>query len=457
LNGRGQLMPVGMAAHIAQQVARGLHYAHQLTDEDGVALGVIHRDVSPTNVMLLRTGEVKILDFGVAKAERVLKQGATVAGKVKGKLSYMAPEQHSGKQVDQRADVFAAGVMLWEMLTGELLFSGAKGGERSRKMMRNDVPAPSAFRSKLPPELDAIVMRCLKLRPDDRYPTAGALADDLGAYVRSTMFDPGDLVTLVKDYAVEAPLEAGRAPAANAPMVIDSHAILTREDDHADSDLDLMSAATARERVRPILLPAAGAATVGEAALAGEVVPDLSAKAVVEAAVEVAVDVDSTAVGETTAVVVEARADGEATAKARVGQVPPVGAQPLDGAASPREEPPLAEAVSTARAWTVRRWWPAGVALAAAVGLAVTMAPRRPAPLVPGEAAVRPHTEIEPVVSPPAVADEAPPPEPRALPPPEAPPPRPPRPAPVRRRAHPPEPRPDSPRADPELKLIDPF
>src|SRR5439155_15947630 len=132
----------------AQQVARGLHYAHELTDDAGAPLGVIHRDVSPTNVMLLRTGEVKILDFGVAKAERSLKQGATVVGKVKGKLAYMAPEQHSGKAIDLRADVFATGVMLWEMLTGELLFWGAKGGERSRRMMRGEVPAPSTMRTK---------------------------------------------------------------------------------------------------------------------------------------------------------------------------------------------------------------------------------------------------------------------------------------------------------------------
>ena len=259
LHARGLLMPVNMAAHIARQVARGLHYAHNLTDEQGVGLGVIHRDVSPTNIMLLRTGEVKILDFGVAKAERALKQGATVVGKVKGKLSYMAPEQHSGKAVDQRADVFALGVMLWEMLTGELLFSGDKGGERSRKLMRGEVAAPSVLRSKVSPALDAIVLKCLKVKPEDRFPSAGALADELGAFVRPSLFDPIELAALITDQPTEDDQRepSSEAAAPSAPVVVDSHAVLTREEapvEHTDDAL--MAATTARERMRPVLLPA---------------------------------------------------------------------------------------------------------------------------------------------------------------------------------------------------------
>jgi eukaryotic-like serine/threonine-protein kinase len=254
LHARGLLMPINMAAHISRQVARGLHYAHNLTDDFGVALGVIHRDVSPTNVMLLRTGEVKILDFGVAKAERALKQGATVVGKVKGKLSYMAPEQHSGKAVDQRADVFALGVMLWEMLTGELLFAGASGGERSRKMMRGQVPAPSTLRPKVSPALDAIVMRCLQLQPEDRFPSAGALADELGAFVRPSLFDPMELAALLADQPAEEESVTAREEREPSPLVMDSHAILTREDARAEQLDDLlMSATTSRERIRPIM------------------------------------------------------------------------------------------------------------------------------------------------------------------------------------------------------------
>jgi serine/threonine-protein kinase len=258
LHDKGLLMPINMAAHIARQVARALHYAHHLTGDDGAELGVIHRDVSPTNVMLLRTGEVKLLDFGVAKADQTLKQGATVVGKVKGKLSYMAPEQHSGKAVDLRADIFSLGVMLWEMLTGQLLFSGERGGERSRKAMRGEVPAPSTLRSKVTPALDAIVLCCLKVKPEDRFPSAGALADALGDFVRPSLFDPTELAALVTDYPGDDPDEpSSEAARPEAVQAVDSHAILTREDARGEHTDDLlMAATTARERVRPILVTA---------------------------------------------------------------------------------------------------------------------------------------------------------------------------------------------------------
>jgi serine/threonine-protein kinase len=209
--------------------------------------------------MLLRTGEVKLLDFGVAKADRTLKQGATVVGKVKGKLSYMSPEQHAGKLVDLRADVFSLGVMLWEMLAGQPLFSGDRGTERSRKMMRGEVPAPSTLRVKVTPALDAIVLRCLKVQPDDRYPSAGSLADALGDFVRPSLFDPTELAALVTDY----PAHDGREPASesDASPAAESHAVLTREDSQGEQTDDvLMAATTARERLHPALLPAPAAA-----------------------------------------------------------------------------------------------------------------------------------------------------------------------------------------------------
>jgi serine/threonine-protein kinase len=356
LHARGLLMPVSMSAHVAQQVARGLHYAHKLTDDAGVPLGVIHRDVSPSNVMLLRTGEVKILDFGVAKADSALKQGDTVVGKVKGKLSYMAPEQHSGKAIDQRADVFSLGVMLWEMLTGELLFGGAKGGERSRRMMRDEVPAPSTLRSKVPPELDAIVLRCLKLKPDDRYPSAGALAEELGAFVRTSLFDPAELAALVSDHPENETPEAS-AESSGTPVVVDSHAILTREDPLAQLDLDLMAAATRRERRRSFLNLRATPANQGA----------------------------------------HPEADGD------VAPAPPP---------SPTLAPP-----ATAR---VRRFWPALVVLAAGVALALWFVPQRDATTVVTSSAaprragaqITPVPDVERTPDPPAPADPPAPPRP---------------------------------------------
>jgi serine/threonine-protein kinase len=132
--------------------------------------------------MLMRTGEVKILDFGVAKAERVLKEGATVVGKIKGKLSYMAPEQLSAsKEVDFRADIFSLGCVLWEMLTGEPLFSGHDGGTRSRRLFRGQVPLPSHIRPVLPPKVDGIVLRCCSTCRERATPAA-ALAEELARW-----------------------------------------------------------------------------------------------------------------------------------------------------------------------------------------------------------------------------------------------------------------------------------
>jgi serine/threonine-protein kinase len=166
----------------------------------------------------------------------------------------MAPEQHSGKAVDQRADVFALGVMLWEMLTGDLLFSGKKGGERSRRLMRGEVATPSSVRAKVPPELDAIVMRCLRLRPDERYATAGMLAAELGAFVRGSLFDPAELAALVSDHAPEAepPTVASELVGRDPKALHESHALVTREDMRGErSDLELMNATTTRDRRPP--------------------------------------------------------------------------------------------------------------------------------------------------------------------------------------------------------------
>jgi serine/threonine-protein kinase len=264
LNARERLMAPAMATYIAQQVARGLHYAHALTDAEGRPLGVIHRDISPSNIMLLRTGEVKILDFGVAKAERALKEGATVVGKVKGKLSYMSPEQHSGDAIDQRADVFSVGVILWEMLTGEMLFGGPERRERSKRLLRGEPPPPSEVRRELPVALDAIVLKCLQLAPEDRYATAGELADDLGTAVRQALFDANDLVRLLNDVCgefeqdatvVESAAAAAPAPPAlhtPPPVGITPRRVVTRE--FGASQADEAATANFKRREPPTAL-----------------------------------------------------------------------------------------------------------------------------------------------------------------------------------------------------------
>jgi serine/threonine protein kinase len=210
---RDRLMRPALAAHVIQQVALGLHHAHTARDEDGRPLGVIHRDMSPTNVMLVRTGEVKILDFGVAKADAGLKQGATTVGRVKGKLPYMSPEQHSGRPLDARADLFSVGVMFWEMLTGEILLSEAAGRERTRRVMAGEAPPPSELRPEVPPALDAIVLRCLDPMPDGRYPSAAALAEAVAQAVGIDRFDAAELSHLVEEVSGDPDTPPGSASA----------------------------------------------------------------------------------------------------------------------------------------------------------------------------------------------------------------------------------------------------
>src|SRR5262245_10883452 len=151
-------VPSGLAAFIAQQVALALGYAHTLRGSNGQPLGIVHRDVTPSNIMLLHAGGVKVLDFGIAKATAAAESFRT-SGKVKGKFSYLAPEQARSEEVDARADLFTLGVTLWEMLTGRRLFADANELETLRNVLQKPVPAPSTLRPGIPPELDRVVLK----------------------------------------------------------------------------------------------------------------------------------------------------------------------------------------------------------------------------------------------------------------------------------------------------------
>lgn len=164
---KGISLGIGHAMQIAIEVCRGLHHAHTLTDDAGRPLGIVHRDISPHNVLLSRAGEVKVTDFGIAKASA--RATHTGTGVVKGKLAYMAPEQAHSRPLDHRVDQFATGIVLWEMLTGERLFSGADEVTVLRKVMTCEVPKPSELRDGLPPSLEEIVMRALSEDPDARF------------------------------------------------------------------------------------------------------------------------------------------------------------------------------------------------------------------------------------------------------------------------------------------------
>ncbi len=180
----------GLAAFIAQQAASGLHHAHTLVDGNGQLVRIVHRDVTPSNIMLLRSGGVKILDFGIAKdvGQEEAEIVETEAGQVKGKLAYLAPEQVRNLPLDGRADLFALGVVLWEMLTGQRLFSADSEFQTMRNVLTQPVPLPSSVRPGVSPALDAIVARALERDRVRRYLTAADMAADLEQVVHSERF-----------------------------------------------------------------------------------------------------------------------------------------------------------------------------------------------------------------------------------------------------------------------------
>jgi len=186
-----------LVAYIGREICRALGYAHGLTDERGQLLGMIHRDVSPSNVMLSYEGAVKLLDFGIAKALSDAPDPAR-GGTLKGKYAYMAPEQTEGENVDRRIDIFAAGIVLHEVLTGRRLFKGQNDMQTIERVRSCQVRPPSASNPACPPLLDAILLRALARDPDDRFQTADEMADALDEVVHDAHFTPQQLALALR-------------------------------------------------------------------------------------------------------------------------------------------------------------------------------------------------------------------------------------------------------------------
>jgi serine/threonine protein kinase len=214
-----QRIPVPHAVYIAARIAEGLHFAHTLIGPDRRQLNIVNRDVSPSNVRLSYDGDVKLLDFGIAQA---LVKFTSEIGILKGKFSYMSPEQIRGMPLDARTDVFSAGIILHEMLTTEKLFRGDTEFALMEKVRKAEVPAPSDFNRRVTAELDAICLKALARDVADRYQSAAQLAADLDALISGYRFDPKELRQFMrqlfrKEYAKEVEdtqmsLDASLAP-----------------------------------------------------------------------------------------------------------------------------------------------------------------------------------------------------------------------------------------------------
>lgn len=170
-------VPFRVATYISQKVCSALDYAHKAKDADGKSMDLVHRDVSPQNVIISTNGEVKLVDFGIAKA--VSKASHTQSGALKGKLLYMSPEQAWGKDIDGRADIFALGVVFWELLTGRKLFYGDSEMSILEKVREAVVEPVSKYREDVPEELERIVLKSLEKDPHKRYRTCKAMLADL--------------------------------------------------------------------------------------------------------------------------------------------------------------------------------------------------------------------------------------------------------------------------------------
>jgi len=193
---RGVRLRYDMIAWVGARVAEGLHYAHELEDEQGRPLDIVHRDVNATNIFVTYDGTIKIIDFGLAKAAN--RASKTAAGIIKGKVAYMSPEQAVGAPIDRRTDVFALGTTLWELACDRRLFKHADEVETLKRVHAAEVPNPLEIVDGFPPALWRVLERALARDKERRYATAGALAHDLDAFAAGAV-DPGVVAAVMQE------------------------------------------------------------------------------------------------------------------------------------------------------------------------------------------------------------------------------------------------------------------
>ncbi|MBX3251806.1 MAG: serine/threonine protein kinase [Myxococcales bacterium] len=208
----GRRLNPWLSAWIVARVAEGLHAAHELRGDEGELLGVVHRDISPQNILLSHDGDVKLADFGIAKAKGRAER--TREGEIRGKIRYLAPEQVVGGPQDRRVDVFALGVVLWEMLTQRRLYAGLDQNELLEAVKDPRAERPSRYQPGIPPGLEGIVLNTIGRAPEDRPQTADVLVHELDELLRGAPADfdgRAALTALMRDVLGSQLLEALRA------------------------------------------------------------------------------------------------------------------------------------------------------------------------------------------------------------------------------------------------------
>jgi len=228
---RREIMPTAMAVFVASKICEGMDYAHRKKDARGQELHIIHRDVSPQTILCSYEGEVKIIDFGIAKAAN--RSQKTQAGILKGKFGYMSPEQVRGLPIDRRSDIFAVGVILYEMLTGEKLFVGESDFSTLEKVRNAEVASPRQFNPNIPAGLEKVVLKALAREVEDRYQWASDLQEDLMRFLLAgdAIYSAKHLSTFMKDAFAEDLLAEGekmnRFAQVERPEALESSGITT--------------------------------------------------------------------------------------------------------------------------------------------------------------------------------------------------------------------------------------
>ncbi len=215
----GRRIPVEEACLICVRICEGLAYAHDARDPKGNHLHIVHRDMSPPNVLITRHGEVKIVDFGLAKANSQLEKSEP--GIIKGKFSYLSPEAALGRPVDARTDIFAVGIILWELLAGRRLFMGDSDLETVRLVQSVTVPPIRQLNPKVTPEIERVIARALTQDPNDRYQTARQFGEDLNnmLFHLDRAVSSFDIAKLVEPVAAERAARARRKGADKASLI----------------------------------------------------------------------------------------------------------------------------------------------------------------------------------------------------------------------------------------------